>query len=315
MRKWMLISILMLFLFGGVTVSALSADTEIYPMAILSFADRGAGLKGYGQKVSDALFASLAVHPNIYLVDRQEINKIVNEYQLNLMGMVNSNQAVQVGQLTGAKILISGTITEIDNTLILIAKIIGTETSRVFGASVKGPSSNEILPLVEKLADKVVSTISQRSEQIVPPQKQEKDVIQSINTTLGKQQRPKVTVHIYERHVGRTSIDPAAETELMTICQQTNFKVIDNESPQANRADIIIKGEGFSEFAGRRGDLISVKARLEVKALKVSTGEIIAVDRQTIVKVDLAEQIAGKKALEQAAAVIAYRLLPKLVRQ
>jgi TolB-like protein len=308
----MLITILMLITLGGANVSALSADAEIYPTAILSFADRGAGLKGYGQKVSDVLFASLAVHPNIYLVDRQEINKIVNEYQLNLSGMVNPNHAVQVGQLTGTKILISGTITEIDNTLLLIAKIIGTETSRVFGASVKGYSSDDILPLVEKLADKVVSTISQRSKQIVPPFKKEKDVIQSINNTLGEKQRPKVTVRISERHLGQATIDPAAETEIMAICQQTKFPVFDSDSPQANRADIIIKGEGFSEFAGRRGDLISVKARLEVKALNASTGEIIAVDRQTIVKVDLAEQIAGKRALEQAAAVIAHRLLPKL---
>jgi hypothetical protein len=43
------------------------------------------------------------------------------------------------------------------------------------------------------------------------------------------------------------------------------------------------------------------------------TDEVIAIDRQVAVEVDLTEQIAGKKALQKAAAAIAERLLPKLV--
>lgn len=56
------------------------------------------GLKDYGPKIADALFATLSSYPEIYLVDRQELNNLLNEYQLNLCGMVNSQQAVQVGQ-------------------------------------------------------------------------------------------------------------------------------------------------------------------------------------------------------------------------
>ena len=39
----------------------------------------------------------------------------------------------------------------------------------------------------------------------------------------------------------------------------------------------------------------------------------MAVDRQTTVAVDLTEQIAAKNALQEAGAVLAERLLPKLV--
>ena len=59
--------------------------------------------------------------------------------------------------------------------------------------------------------------------------------------------------------------------------------------------------------------LISVKSRLEVKAIQRTTGKILAVTRETTVAVDLTEQIAGKTALQDAAARIAVRLLPKLV--
>jgi hypothetical protein len=45
------------------------------------------------------------------------------------------------------------------------------------------------------------------------------------------------------------------------------------------------------------------------------TDKVIAIDRQTAVEVDLTELIAGKKALQEAAAQIAERLLPRLVKK
>jgi hypothetical protein len=55
-----------------------------------------------------------------------------------------------------------------------------------------------------------------------------------------------------------------------------------------------------------------VKARLEVKALDRASGKVLAVGRQTSVAVDLAEHIAGKTALQDAAVSIAERILPTL---
>jgi len=51
---------------------------------------------------------------------------------------------------------------------------------------------------------------------------------------------------------------------------------------------------------------------MEVKAVEQATGKILAVDRQTVIEVDLSEIIAGKKALERASAKIAERILPKI---
>jgi TolB-like protein len=293
-------------------VSSVCAQ-DMYPTAIFPFAERGSGVKGYGSKVSDILFAQLVINPDLILVDREELNKTLGEHELNLSGMVNSAQAVQVGQLTGAKLLITGSVIEADKTLYLVAKIIGTETSRVLGESVKGRTTDEIGPLVEQLAEKVAAKIAEGAGTLVAKVVTREDRIAALRKSIGDAKRPAVLVSITERHVGQATIDPAAETEIALLCKETGFEVLDAAAGRKGAA-IIIKGEGFSEFAMRRGNLVSVKARLEVKAIDLATDKIIAIDRQVAVEVDLTEQIAGKKALQKAAAMIAERMLPKLVK-
>jgi TolB-like protein len=296
-----------------VFAASVSNAQPVYPTAVLPFQERGSGMKGMGDKVADILFAQLVVNPDLYLVERSELDGLMKEHEINLSGMVRPDQAVQVGQLTGAKILVTGSVIQADKTLYFVAKVIGTETSRVLGQSVKGNASDEIAPLVEQLAEKVAETITKQSESLVAKQVSIKDRIEALKKALGSAERPSVVIKIPERHVGQVTIDPAAETELTMMAKETGFTVIDPEAPEAKRADILIEGEGFSEFAVRRGNLISVKARLEVKAINRETGEIMATDRQTAVEVDLTEQIAGKKALQIASATIAERILPKLV--
>jgi TolB-like protein len=296
------------------TLTASVWAQEMYPTAIFPFHERGSGVKGQGAIVSDILFSQLVISPDLMLVDREEMDKTLSEHELNLSGMVNSAQAVQVGQLTGAKLLITGSIIQADKTLYLVAKIIGTETSRVLGESVKGRTTDELAPLVEQLAAKVAAKIAASADQLVAKVVTREDRISALKKVLGKATRPVVSVSIHERHVGQATIDPAAETEISLFCKETGFEVLDAAAGKKG-VDIIIKGEGFSEFAMRRGNLVSVKARLEVKAIDPATDKIIAIDRQVAVEVDLTEQIAGKKALQKAAAMIAERMLPKLVKK
>jgi TolB-like protein len=288
---------------------------EVYPAAILAFQERGAGVKGYGDKVGDVLFATLSADANLVLVEREELNKTISEQQLNVSGLVKADEAAQIGQLTGAKILITGSVTEVDSTIYLVSKLIGTETGRVLGVTVKGKIDEDLGPLVEKLGEQISATIGKQSAKLVAKRLKPVDRLAKLKEKLKEGEKPSVSIIVSERHIGQPTIDPAAQTEISRFCEDTGFSVIDSKTKPEKKADVLITGEGFSELQGRVGNLASVKARVEIKAVDRKTGKVLATDRQTAIAVDLAEQIAGKTALQDAAAQIAERLLPKLLKK
>jgi TolB-like protein len=287
---------------------------KAYPAAIFPFEERGASVKQFGAQAGDILFARLAAEPGLVLVDRAELARTLQEQELNASGMVKPGDATRLGQLTGAKLLITGSVFQVDKTIYLVAKVIGTETGRVLGASVQGNSSDDFAPLVEKLSAKVVEVATRQANQLVADPIPTTDRIAALKQALPAGKRPAVRISIHERHVGHPTIDPAAETEVALYCKELGFAVLDPATSTDGKADVILSGEGFSEFAGRHGNLVSVKARVEIKAVDRRTGVVLAVDRQTARVVDLTEQIAGKAALQEAAAAIAERMLPRLAQ-
>jgi TolB-like protein len=285
---------------------------EMYPAAVLPFQEQGAEVKELGAKVTDLLFAKLSADPGLMLVDRDDLKRVLDEQKLNISGLVSPDTATKVGQLTGAELLITGSVLQVDDTLYLIAKIIGTETTRVVGATVKGNARDDLGRLAEELGEEIGKTVAQRADDLVAKSLSRDDRIAALNAKLGETKRPSLLIGIPERHIGAPSIDPAAETELTLFATSTGFKVIDAKEGRRKDADLLLEGEAFSERAVHHGDLISVKARVEVKAIDQASGRVVAIDRQTTVAVDLTEQIAAKNALQEAGAVIAERLLPKL---
>ena len=77
------------------------------------------------------------------------------------------SEANKIGQMSGAKILVSGSVIHVDKKIYLVARIVGTETSRILGVSVDGKASDELAPLVEKLAEAVAEKITREGDKLV----------------------------------------------------------------------------------------------------------------------------------------------------
>ena len=296
---------------GSLAITARSAPASQPPLtvAIFDFESKSDAVWDLGPKVAALLNANLSADPQIITVERAELEKVLGEQELGLSGTVSPDTAAKVGHLTGAKVLVTGRVFKADKEIVIVAKIIGTETSRVYGELVKGPAASSITDLSGDLAKKIAATVSEKGDTLVAKVESREDRIARIKKSVSGKTLPSVSVKIGERHFGQPVVDPAAETELSLILKECGFALKDDKSKE--KADVEITGDAFSAYAMRKGNLISCKARVELKAQK-RTGEMLAVDRQTSVTVDITEQTAAKTALQQAAAEIAERVLPKL---
>ncbi len=294
------------------TAGKIFAADEPLSIAVFDFDSKDDNVRELGPKVATLLNANLSAEPNLIIVERAELEKALGEQELGLSGTVTADTAAKVGKLTGAKVLVTGRVFKTDTEFFIVAKIIGTETSRVYGEMVKGGADASIGNLSENLAKKIAADVTQKGDTLVAKVETHEDRVAKIKKELGDKKLPVVSVKIAEQHFGQHAVDPAAQTEFSLLLQQCGFTLADDNS--TNRPAIEITGEAFSEFGMSKGNLKSCRARIEIKAREAAGGKIISVDRQTSVAVDLAEHIAAKTALQNGAGELAERLLPKLAQ-
>ena len=291
---------------------ARAATPDVLTVAVFDFDSRDEAVRDLGPKVATLLSANLSAQPDLITVERTDLEKVLGEQELGLSGTVSPDSAAKVGQLTGAKVLVTGRVFKVENQTLIVAKVIGTETSRVYGEMVQGPPTASIVDLSSNLAAKIAAVVTEKGDTLVAKVQTRDERIAKIKQALDGKKLPVVSVKIDERHYGPHIIDPAAETELSLILQQCGFKLADASSTL--KADVEISGDAFSAFGMQKGHLISCKSRVEIKIRDVVTGNILVTDRQTSVGVDVAEQTAAKTALQNAAADVAGRVIPKIVQ-
>jgi hypothetical protein len=238
--------------------------------------------------------------------------------------MVDTNQAVKVGKMAGAKIMVFGRTFTVDRDLYIVAKIVGTETSQVKGVIAKGNLESNLSDIINQLVDKLADGLEKWAPKLLPKTEEFQNKVKMLKRQLKGRELPTVAVMIPEVHINRLVADPAAETEIKKIFRQIGFNVIEAKRRTLEKlakdfslagVDIIITGEGFSEFGARIGGLVGCIARLEVQATERESHRIITSERTTRRAVDLSEAIAGKTALQAAGHELAIKLIEKIANE
>jgi hypothetical protein len=312
MRRFLGVSLAALFMSCGFGLFAAdekgaAEEKELEPLAatiaILPFKAKSMSVKDQGSQIADLLLVSLETDGRFSMVSRENLEKILDELQLNASGLVSKESQNKIGQLSGAKILITGSVFKVSSKTYVIAKIIGVETSKVVGCSVSGQAAGT--DLAEELGTKVAELLIAKSKKLLPAPLKQDDLINKLKEQLGDMSGVKVYVKIDE--VVINAIDPAVQIEMQTILDKVGFKLVENRTD----ADFQIIGEAFGENGGNVGAFFSGVARAEVKVLD-RKGNVIMVDRQTEVVPALSINVACKSALAQAGLQLAKRILPRL---
>lgn len=328
------------------TLAGLAADknptTKPAPVtvAVLDYQASAPNNKDMGTQIADVLTARLSIEDSFRLVERSGISKILDEQKLKLVGLVDQGQAAKVGKLLGAKLMVMGKAFVMDKKLMIVTKVVGVETGLVKGTIRSVDLSAPLSDTIMQLGEDVAGVINKHAATLLPKDARLADPIAPILKALGKSPRPTIAVVIPERHIQRSVpiiiIDPAVETEIKHTLGQCKFKIVDSGrndladwarammKPKGDghaktpwpaalaKADYVVVGEAFSEFAGRTGELVTSTARAEINLIDRKTGEIIVAGRHTARAVDLAENTAGKTALQKAGRQLGLEICRKL---
>lgn len=276
-------------------------------VALLGFESSDPRQKPTAVEVTELLGAYLGANPKITLVERTEIDRILGEQTLGLSGLTAPDSAAKVGQLLGAKALITGRIIPTGDQTLLVVKVMSTETSRVFGETV--PSGNDLISPLEELTRKIGTLLEKNYAAFSPKIITREERVAKLREVVQGNGRT-VSVHIAEQDLGRPVIDPAAQTEFEKTLLELGFTLF-NQGGEAAAPHFRIGGEAFSQPGARRGQLVSSRARVELR-IEAMDGTVLAVDSETATAVDTAEAVAGKSALQEAALTLLERIAPKL---
>jgi len=282
------------------------AESLLVPTAaVLNFESRSrqASHDNVGKSMAELLFVQLLESGCVDLVERAELDKALDELHLSAVGMTSPESQLKLGQLIGAKILITGSIFEAGQKHYAVAKIIGTETSRVKGCSVSG--TGDYLELVPALAEKVKAVLENEVEILLP----RKATVFSIADALAavKGNGRKVYLEVKE-DIQQSIPDPASDIALKKTLLALDFQIV----KMRNEADFAIVCEAVASNAGQYHKFSSAQARVELSVYQVTGDKLLAAGARKETMAGATYIIAAKDAINQATLVLAGKVLQSL---
>ncbi len=284
---------------------AATATQPIPTIAVLPFdsRSRNSDAEQLGRSIAELLSVALMEEGEFELVERAELEKILNELQLSDSGLIDQQTQLQIGHLVGARILITGSCFKSGEKTFLVAKVIGTESGRVLGASVNGRV--DVVELIPELRKKLTDILCRSSAKLLPPAVTEQSVLAQLSAVVAGQSR-KVYIQVSES-INVPAVDPAAEVELKKLLLDLGFQIV--ETPV--EAEYRLIGEGVATSSGVYQNFQSATARVELTLYR-GKEEVVKVDRGVETVAGGSYVIAAKTALAQCALKLAGRILPVL---
>jgi TolB-like protein len=140
---------------------AMAAAQNTKPIvAILSFDNNSIGkdakdYDGVGKGIQDLLIADMANNANLRLVDRERIQKVLEEQNLTKTGAIDPTTAVRLGKIFGAQYVIYGGFMNTPNGVVLTAHTTDMETSQIQNPQKVNGKSDDVLGLISAMSTKL----------------------------------------------------------------------------------------------------------------------------------------------------------------
>lgn len=217
-----------------VSAAAVAQTPDNRPtVAVLPFVNSAIGaanaeLAPLSKGIADLLIVELAQNPSIRVVERENINRLLEEQNLARDGRVDDATAARIGKLLGARHMVTGSfITDRSGVMVLTLKSIDTETSRIEWTDMQRDQTENFLALVAKAGASANRGL--RLPELTPAARQTSQA-----RTERQARVPFQAVMMYSRAI--SAQDAGNKAEALTLFQQTIDRFPDFEDAKTAKA-------------------------------------------------------------------------------
>ena len=166
MRSRSLVTLLTLAVgFALVTAPARAQDARP-GIAVLPFDNSGS----YGQDkenfdalqkgIADMLISELAANPAARVVEREQIQSLLDEQHLGATGQVDAQTAAKIGKLVGARYIITGTFVDFYGDFRVDLRLVNTETSEIIKVESDRMQRDHLFDIIKSLATRLMKDVN-----------------------------------------------------------------------------------------------------------------------------------------------------------
>lgn len=155
-----LVAVMSLLFWGA----AAAADKPPTTIAVFAFENNSIEakekLEPLKKAIADMMVTRLSKVKTVKVVERQRIQAVIEELNLNETDVVNQASALKIGRLLGARVLLFGGFTNITNGDFRIdVRLILTETGETVVAEEESGNVDELQPMVKTLVQKITTAL------------------------------------------------------------------------------------------------------------------------------------------------------------
>ena len=113
-------------------------------------------LDAWERSVPNLLRSNLSASDQVTVLDRSKLDKVLEEQALSLSGLTDSSQVKSIGKLLGAEFILSGTIDQQNDEIVVSADLVRVKTGEIQTEIVRSYNKSHKAAMVEMLADNLL---------------------------------------------------------------------------------------------------------------------------------------------------------------
>ena len=134
-------------------ISKSMQEKQKQKIAIIDFSDLNGNVTALGQFMAEELTTQLfIIAPGKFeVVERRQIMKLEEELVLGQVGIIEEKGIKKMGQVLGVDAIVTGSMTDLGNTIKINARLIGVESAKIFAvAATDIPKTGMVADLIAK---------------------------------------------------------------------------------------------------------------------------------------------------------------------